>query len=355
MVEYPTRSRCRLMDYPNHTCYSFRIHTCSSDALTVQNIMNGTSNVKMDNKDYDHAAPRDGVQRYYQIADNRTSIIATGKAVPPFGSRLALHRECRVPSTMLKKYDVVTSVNAETPEYYVLPHTFNYDVFIDNAMLFINKDAEAIIALAMPYMVDRLKLPKSPELYLNLLRSQLSTVFPELFKYVPMDGSRLHSVVEVTDDLEFLYFQKLLPEDRIVNEDTLFIGDDELTYDVFKSCYLMLQSTDNQMQRTALITLGQRDCRRYTEILRWLFQTHKNVVYDVKRGNKPFSYLHTKTTRGGRRIWHIREPYSRLIGRKLVADLTNGQVRWENGVFMKPEGYTYKDDNIRHLAEHELN
>lgn len=355
MVNYPTRSRCLLADYPGYTCYGFYISASNNDALTVQSILDGTAKMGMYHKYYDNAAPTNGVYTYYHIVDNRIfRRTCPNKITPPFGSRVMLHPRCKVPATMLKKYEVINSVSQDGPEYIVLPPVFDGDVFADRVLIFVNDNAQVMISVVMPWMVDTTKLPKDPNCYLHLVRTQLSMTMPELFKYVPLDD-KLHSIVEVKDDFEFMFDQGLLPEDKIVNEDSLFVGEDELTYDIFKSCYMMLQSDDKQMQRTALLTLGQHDCKRFTEILRWVFQTHENVVYDVKRGNKPFSYLHTRTTRDNKRIWKIREPFSRMVGRKLVSDLTGGQVRWENGVFMKPEGYEYKDGDLAYLAEHELN
>lgn len=280
--------------------------------------------------------------------------IPTASATVPDGAKITLHKSCSVPTTMLKKYDVITSARTDAPDYFVFPNANSTMETMNNAMLFINHTDKMIIGIeSMWYSRDK---GVSPSQYLPSVINYMSKgnrcEHPNDFVVFDED---LHNIrySEKLDDTLLLYVNDLLPQDRIVNEDALFIGEDKLTYDVFKSCYLMSKSSDLEMCKAALVTLAQHDCHGWEELIHWLLFfvcDYYKVIQPVKQSHSPFRWLYAHTGKYRRNVPTMFVDMTSIsMGRKLVTEMTEGAYKWEMGALMKESYYRPKKE-IEQLA-----
>lgn len=333
-MEYPTNSRVKLKEFPDYKVYVANMDW-NNDQKDLDAIQNGTARVypiyswSYGYHSLDRMEPRMLVER------EKNKWKALPDVNPPEGARIALSKNCRIPSTMLKKYTVVTSVSADAPDYYVVQRSLSPGTDECKVKLFVDEDNKVLIALSLPTYGTLLEqLPEDGWTYLPSLKESLKEWMPNIENFLPLDNNTIYDIVNTIGDVEDLVYTNVLPEDRIVPETCLFVGEESLNYDILKSCYMMLQSSDKEMREAALITLAQHDCHGYEDFLRWLFHRHefKRDVFNMKPRNKPFKWLHTFVQERGNynRFWGK----SRTNGRRLVEDLTSKNVKWDNNAMV---------------------
>lgn len=359
MAVYPIKSRCFLVEYPGYTCYLTYLPWQQDRNLVRLQLQQGTHRVSMYGQYCDYT--RNG---YYCLVPETQygALYTSSHHKPEPGSRLFVHPSCRVPTSILNKYNVITSVSADCPEYVVMPERLKIDCAINDVLLFAHHDAKVMIALSMPNYGNPDDDPLSDNLqdYIECMKNSLGGIIPYIDNFVPVSCSveDQYNIVKYSDETQYLLLHDMMPAHKVVSEYSLSVGESELTYDIFKSCYLMMNSSDDEMRHAALLTLAQHDCRRFTQILRWMFKmnnTARRDVYDVKRKNKPFRWLHDMVTKDGSYIDKITEVFSKHVGRRLVTELTDGNVRWDSDNFIQTAGYVYPTPELRTLACKKLN
>jgi len=330
-----------LLEYPEYDLYKLD-ETFVDEQLFMQKLAAGQ---------LDFYEPWNRYSDYPRFFVN--SIPTTSSTVPE-GAKIMLHKSCSVPSTMLKKYDVITSARTDAPDYFVFPNTNSTLPTLTEAMLFINHMDKIIIGIEPLWYYKQKGL--TPDQYLpSIVNFMLNGNKCEHPHHFEVFDEELHNVrySENLDDTLLLYAKDMLPQDRIVNEDALFIGEDKLTYDVFKSCYLMSKSSDLEMCKAALITLAQHDCHGWEELIHWLLFylcDYYKVIQPVKRSHSPFRWLYAHTGKNRRSMPTMFVDMTSIsMGRKLVTEMTEGAYKWEMGVLMKESYYRPKEE-IEQLA-----
>jgi hypothetical protein len=208
----------------------------------------------------------------------------------------------------------------------------------------VNDESKVLIALGLPDYDNYVGvLPKDSASYLPSLIDCCEFMIPEIRRFRPVEHEEMLTIYSQKDDETYLYLNGLLPKDRVVSEYDLHIGEEDLPYDIFKSCMLMMGSDDVEMRKAAYFTLARYDCRKYHEILAWAFSWYDDV-YKAKQMNKPFNWLHRLATEENtkHRVWTFENPTSKAIAKKLLAELTGDEVKWDgSGNVITPDNFRW--------------
>lgn len=349
-MEYPKNSLTRLKEFPDYKVYLAKLNTISDEATTLAKVQNGDKVMRWYSewqwKDLtDNVFTLDEAQGYYH------SLRFTSTPVEE-GSSIMLTDECRVPATMLKRYNVCTSVTVNSPDYIVVPHVFSPVSKHSCVKLFIDEANKVVIAVSLPMYGKYMSvLPKDGWSYIPSLQNSLGDWIPNIENFLPFDNMGIYNINWPMDDRLRLAYYRYIPDKMIVPETKLFIGEHKLNYDILKSCWLMLQSSDKQMRDAAFLTLAQHDCHGYEDLLKWLFDQRdfRKEAYAMKPKNKPFAWLHYYTEMIGSSGSFF--SLSRVAGRKLVSELTNGDITWNDQDAMVIQPYTNPDYLLKALAQ----
>lgn len=324
----------KILEYPDYNFYYIGERYCGDNVLQSK-LDNGTLEF------YQCWTRGVGCPRFMAPITHPTL-----KIVDP-GSKIMLHKSCTIPSKMLKKYDVITSARTEAPDYYVFPDINPTDIVGSRVILFINHTDRAIIGLGPIRRNNWVGSERvEPSRYTASIRNYVRQEMPEwnADDFNLLDNED-HAIFwsEKLDDSLYLFMNHILPKDRIISESSLIVGEDDLTYDIFKSCYMMSKSADAEMRKAALITLAQHNCHGWEELIHWLLYyvcNYDRTIAPLKSSHSPFRWLYKQTAQYRRNVptTFIRAK-SISMGRKFVTDITQGAMHWENGCLIHQSYY----------------
>ena len=217
--------------------------------------------------------------RWYKIGTgpqmfiNNERKISDATGVPKDGDKLRIDSSCKIPVTLLKpRYKIITSRSSQSPDFLVIGDISHSEVAFK---VFISDELKVVLCL-YEYSIDK-DNPMAPDLndYQKLFKENFEEIADKADTFHPYSND-LYDQFFLKDYSKIMYdfYNKMLPDTMFVSEDALVTGTKALTVDSLCSCLKMLESADQEMRDTALITLASSDYSKCRNILRYLLSKY---------------------------------------------------------------------------------
>lgn len=344
--------KIRLAEFPDYTCYTLRFEELVKEETMSEQRINDYS-VYDGYRTTEYCLIPDETEHYASIFRP----ITKGKLEE--GDKLLLHPKCDIPSTMIKRWETVSSVSKNVPTKYVVPMRGNgggrtlFTVRNDNSVVFINEERKQVILIANSWYSTGNDRLYDADLFTRALHQELYD--SQGFKL--MGGVvKYYKTVSFVNPVDYSLLNGIIPPECIINEADIPVGEERITKELILNAYRLLKSTDEHVRNTGLMTLAQRDCSGFEELLGWLFYYHDDSIYTLKARNSAFRWLAIRVDEYGRfrhgrkffQFWSIR------TAKWFVQQITDGKVFWNEEDTLCINDQSVIDKPLRKLIEHIL-
>ena len=340
-----------LEEFPGYRCYLLRFAEKVSEENLPKQKIDDIPGYRNYTYEYYNLIP-DGKDCYSSLWKDCTK----GKLVE--GDRLMLHQKCDIPSTAIKKYETVSSVSKDVPTKYVVPLRDNdggrhiYSKAEDGFVVFVNNYRHIVLLMCNSWFCPESDRSYDTDLFMRTLNQELY----DADGFELLDGCvKYYQAVKFVDKTDYALFNGMIPPELIINEADIPVGDGPVTKELILNSYKLLQSRDQQIQDTALITLAQHDCSGYEELLGWLFYHMADNRYILKARNSAFRWLMIRVEKFGKYSTYsstFHQLDSIKAGRWLVRQLTDGKVYWNEENTMCIDDKSIISRQISQLIKH---
>lgn len=225
-----------------------------------------------------------------KVTNGRRSL--TYKRIPE-GSYVLLDESCKIPATLVKtRYNVVSANTVTVPEYAVLGADKSSSTSSNDYPfhVFVSDELKKIILV---YESGYTNFDEHPEQIPTLsdYREQLGLIVDDVdfssFEPFGNDCCETFRLYYNSSELYTGFLNGTIPAENVVLEENLVTGTQECTAELLFSCWQLIQSSDTELRKTAILTLANSDYSKCKEFLRHLLSS---AYFDV------CDYRYTSTT-----------------------------------------------------------
>jgi len=204
---------------------------------------------------------------------------ATG--VPKEGSKLSIDSSCKIPVTLLKpRYTIITSRSSKTPDFTVIgpveASSYMFKIFVSDKL--------KKVLCVYEYNALEKGAPDAPTLenYQWLFHSNIDELFDDYKSFHPYSGDMFDTFCLAPYSKGLYDFcNSMLPDTAFVSEENLVTGTNVLTSDMLCSLLAMMDSRDNEICESAILSLASSDYSKCRNVVGYLLS--KYHLDDVKR------------------------------------------------------------------------
>ena len=214
------------------------------------------------------------------VKDIRKISDATG--IPKEGDKLKIDHTCKIPVTLLKpRYKIITSRSPQAPDFTVVGHveypSYQFKIFVSDKL-------KQVLCIHEWSNYDDVGDCCSLGDYQWFFHSNIDEFFNDYKSFHPYSNN-VHDKFYLLPYSKGLYdfCNRILPDNMFVSEETLVTGTNVLTSDMFCSLLAMMDSRDNEICESAILSLASSDYSKCRNVVGYLLSKyHLNAVKRLK-------------------------------------------------------------------------
>lgn len=218
--------------------------------------------------------------------------MADAAGMPNEGDKLKVDSSASIPSTLLKpRYKILTSRSPQSPDYIVLGNVDFSNIY--SFRVFVCEQLKQVICV---YEYNRLSkdYDDSPDLddYKTLLR-EIDEFYYNADSFHPYSSDYFDTfrLIKYSKGL-WDFHNRMLPDTSFVHEEQLVTGTKPVTPELLYSCMSMMDSTDYEMQDSALLTLASSDYSKCRNVVGYLMSRYNiDVVKRLKNKSTAVKWM----------------------------------------------------------------
>lgn len=325
MTELKNRNRIKITEFPDYECYLLR---CKNGVTPSQQSFD---NFKVGLEYYtDCGSYKNDVG---SIITTQNTFVAE-KFFTSDSDCYVFHPNCKIPRSLISKGKVITDKSPEVPNTIVVPKNYPYGTteypIMEKAILLINDEAKILFIVGCYAYGGDVIGGKLHQWLAALKTTQLIEDFGNSLVGFRLlyDVAPVKLYLDLTE-LDRALLQRLIPEKIIIDESNLETGTEELTDDTLYSCYMMLNSPDDQIVETAFNLLARSKFKSCKNIIGWMLNEVRNKAVHYKSKSTAFRWMFNCCDKGR---YGKFQPWSeeRAIARRLAERITNGGIEYDD-------------------------